>query len=257
MIFLWGLGHWRKETHIYKETADRRCLVFSTTFNKKLSSIRQCFDVLIRPRTLTVKKPIYTRRKLIQDVLSFPHNKKLSNIRQCFDVLIRPRTLTVKKPIYTRRKLIQDVYSYPRTFNKKLSNIRQCFDVLIRPRTLTVKKPIYTRRKLIQDVLSYPQQSIKSYQILGNVLIFLWGLGHWRKETHIYKETADRRCLVFSTTFNKKLWSVRQCFDVLIRPRTLTVKKPIYTRRKLIQDVLSYPQLSIKNYQILGNVLMF
>ena len=143
------------------------------------------------------------------------------------------------------------------TFNKKLSNIRQCFDVLIRPRTLTVKKPIYTRRKLIQDVLSFPQLSIKSYQILGNVFDVLMSLEHWRKETHIYKEKADRRCLAFSTTFNKKLSNIRQCFDVLIRPRTLTVRKPIYTRRKLIQNVLSFPQLSIKSYQILGNVLMF
>ena len=123
----------RKETLIYKEKADTICLVFSTTFNKKLSNIRQCFDVLIRPRTLTVKKPIYTRRKLIQDT----------------------------------RCLV-----FSTTFNKKLSNIRQCFDVLIRPRTLTVKKPIYTRRKLIQDVLSFPQLSIKNYQILGNVLMF-------------------------------------------------------------------------------------
>ena len=105
----------RKETLIYKEKADTRCLVFSTTFNKKLSNIRQCFDVLMRPRTLTVKKPIYTRRKLIEDVLSFPQLsiKSYQSIRQCFDVLIRPRTLTVKKPLYTRRKLIQDVLSFP------------------------------------------------------------------------------------------------------------------------------------------------
>ena len=130
----------RKETLIYKEKADTRCLVFSTTFNKKLSNIRQCFDVLIRPRTLTVRKPIYTRRKLIEDVFSFPQ-------------------LSIKS--WTKCLAI-----------KKLSNIRQCFDVLIRPRTLTVKKPIYTRRKLIQDVLSFPQLSIKSYQILGNVLMF-------------------------------------------------------------------------------------
>ena len=120
----------RKETLIYKEKADTRCLVFSTTFNKKLSNIRQCFDVLIRPRTLTVKKPIYKEKA-------------------------------------DTRCLV-----FSTTFNKKLSNIRQCFDVLIRPRTLTVKKPIYTRRKLIQDVLSFPQLSIKSYQILGNVLMF-------------------------------------------------------------------------------------
>ena len=113
------------------------------------------------------------------------------------------------------------------------------------------------RRKLLQNVLSFPQLSIKSYQILGNVWCFNKASNIDRKETHIYKEKADRRCLVFSTTFNKKLSSIRQCFDVLIRPRTLTVKKPIYTRRKLIQDVLSLPQLSIKSYQILGNVLMF
>ena len=105
----------RKETHIYKEKADTRCLVFSTKFEKKLSNISQCFDVLIRPRTLTVKKPWNTRRKLIQKCLVFSttFNKKLSNLRQCFDVLIRPRTLTAKKPLYTRRKLIQDVLSFP------------------------------------------------------------------------------------------------------------------------------------------------
>ena len=206
----------RKETHIYKEKADRRCLVFSTTFNKKLSSIIQCFDVLIRPRTLTVKKHLYTKEKADTKCLVFST-----------------------------------------TFNQKLSNIRQCFDVLIRPRTLTVKKPIYTRRKLLQNVLSFPQLSIKSYQILGNVLMFNKASNIDRKETHIYQEKADTKCLVFSTTFNKKLSNIRQWFDVLIRHRTLTVKKPIYTRRKLIQDVLSFPQLSIKNYQILGNDLRF
>ena len=73
----------------------------------------------------------------------------------------------------------------------------------------------------------------------------------------MYKEKADTRCLVFSTTFNKKLSNIRQCFNVLIRPQTLTAKKPICTRIKLIQDVLSFPQLSIKRYQILGNDLMF
>ena len=121
----------RKETHIYKEKADTRCLVFSTTFNKKLSNIRQCFDVL----------------------------NKASNID-------RKETLIYKEKADTKCLV------FSTTFNKKLSNIRQCFDVLIRPRTLTVKKPIYTRRKLIQDVLSFPQLSIKSYQILGNVLMF-------------------------------------------------------------------------------------
>ena len=121
----------RMETLMYKEKADTRCLVFSTTFNKKLSNLVQCLDVLIRPRTLTVWKPLCTRRKLKQDVLSFPQ----------FSI-------------------------------QKLSNIRQCFDVLIRPRTSNVKKPLYTRRKLIQDVFSVPQRSIKSYQILGNVLMF-------------------------------------------------------------------------------------
>ena len=73
----------------------------------------------------------------------------------------------------------------------------------------------------------------------------------------MYKEKADTRCLVFSTTFNKKLSNIRQCFNILIRLRTFTVKKPLCTRRKLIQDVLSFPQLSIKTYEILGNVLMF
>ena len=34
----------RKETLKYKEWTDTRCLVFSTTFNKKLQNIRQCFD---------------------------------------------------------------------------------------------------------------------------------------------------------------------------------------------------------------------
>ena len=119
------------------------------------------------------------------------------------------------------------------TFNKKLSNLRQCFDVLIRPRTLTVKKPIYTRRKLLQNVLSFPQLSIKSYQILGNVWCFNKASNIDRKETHIYKEKADTRCLVFSTTFNKKLSSIRQ----------------------YIQGE-SWYKMSILTH-VLGNVLMF
>ena len=34
----------RKETLIYKEKSNKKCLVFSTTFNKNLPNIRQCFD---------------------------------------------------------------------------------------------------------------------------------------------------------------------------------------------------------------------
>ena len=34
----------RKETHIYKEKSNKKCLVFSTTFNKNLPNTRQCFD---------------------------------------------------------------------------------------------------------------------------------------------------------------------------------------------------------------------
>ena len=62
-------------------------------------------------RTQVVKKPIYTRRKLIQDVFSTACNKKLPNIRQCFDenwhlLSINPLVLKVfkDKPVIAYRR---------------------------------------------------------------------------------------------------------------------------------------------------------